>query len=311
MKTLVISLGLGALLLTGCGSSREDITQNDNQPRKIDRAVVADFINNENTLEVESDNIHLSATVVPSNGNLAIRAHTDRRDLAHSAFYIDLDNDSSTGLQFSVRTNWRDQHAQADGEVGADLIVTDGHLYYFNRHERRWRYWFHSWQDLGNITYTRDLENGDFIIELPRNIATAYDAVHNTETIRFTDRFSLVPGDLDYQELGQRFDGHIRVAVELTTADWERRVESNERPLEYFYNPDAANNQEQNQDTLSQEQINALKQYEQSLQQEQFNNSDAFNKVYKENTDPFQDDFFNDPFFDNDLLNWWSSERDW
>jgi len=45
-----------------------------------------------------------------------------------------------------------------------------------------------------------------------------------------------------------------------------------------------------------------LKQYEEALKQEQKNNANSFNKVYKENNDPF-DNFFNDPFFNNDLLN--------
>jgi hypothetical protein len=55
-----------------------------------------------------------------------------------------------------------------------------------------------------------------------------------------------------------------------------------------------------------------LLQYQEALKQEQKNNSNSFNKVYKENNnsnDPFG--VFNDPFFDNDLLNWDSKEKDW
>ena len=63
---------------------------------------------------------------------------------------------------------------------------------------------------------------------------------------------------------------------------------------------------------LSQEQQQAIKQYEEQLKKEQEQNADSFNKVYEENNsnDPF-DSFFNDPFFNNNLLNWGSEEKDW
>jgi len=69
--------------------------------------------------------------------------------------------------------------------------------------------------------------------------------------------------------------------------------------------------QEESNDLTSQQE-QALKQYEESLKQEQNDNADSFNKVYKENTsnDPFAN-FFNDPFFNNNLLNWGSNEKDW
>ena len=247
MKRVLYGIGAATILMTGCGSGgveRSDLSQDTTtMPHKVDRAVVRDFINNDSVREVRSDNIHLSAAVVPANGNLAIRAHVaNRRDLVHAAFYIDLDHDSSTGVQFSVRTNWEDQHAQPDGEVGADLIVTDGNLYYYNRHERRWRYWFHSFQPLGRVTYTRDTRNGDFIIELPRNIATAYHARADRNPQPDNTRIYQVPGDMDYSEIARRFNGNIRVAVELVNADWSVKVESNERPLEYTYDPDNHNN---------------------------------------------------------------------
>ena len=52
--------------------------------------------------------------------------------------------------------------------------------------------------------------------------------------------------------------------------------------------------------------------YEEALKQEQERNTGNFNKVYKENNsnDPF-DDIFNDPFFNNNLLNWNSWKKDW
>ena len=62
---------------------------------------------------------------------------------------------------------------------------------------------------------------------------------------------------------------------------------------------------------LSKEQSKALQEYQESLKQEQKNNSNSFNKVYQGNNpgDPFN--VFNDPFFDNDLLNWWNNKKDW
>jgi len=63
---------------------------------------------------------------------------------------------------------------------------------------------------------------------------------------------------------------------------------------------------------LSKEQKSKIDAYQKALKNEQKNNSNAFNKVYQENNnnDPFWN-FFNDPFFNNDLLNQWSQKRDW
>lgn len=66
------------------------------------------------------------------------------------------------------------------------------------------------------------------------------------------------------------------------------------------------------ENNLSDEQIQALKQYEEALKEEQKNNTDSFNKVYEEsNTNDIFDNFFNDPFFNNDLLNNTNEEKDW
>jgi len=66
------------------------------------------------------------------------------------------------------------------------------------------------------------------------------------------------------------------------------------------------------EDKLSEEQNKALKQYEKALSEEQKNNADSFNKVYKENkTNDAFDNFFNDPFFNNDLLNNTNEKKDW
>jgi len=63
---------------------------------------------------------------------------------------------------------------------------------------------------------------------------------------------------------------------------------------------------------LSSSQEQALKKYEEALKKEQEKNQSNFNKVYRENNsnDPFSN-FFNDPFFNNDLLNNWSWKKDW
>ena len=63
---------------------------------------------------------------------------------------------------------------------------------------------------------------------------------------------------------------------------------------------------------LSKEQKSKIDAYKKALREEQKNNSNAFNKVYQDtnNNDPFWN-FFNDPFFNNDLLNQWSQKRDW
>jgi len=68
------------------------------------------------------------------------------------------------------------------------------------------------------------------------------------------------------------------------------------------------------EDKLSKQQEDILQAYEQKLKKDQEQNAWNFNKVYQEQTNPFDnfDSFFeNDPFFNNNLLNRWSEERDW
>jgi len=87
----------------------------------------------------------------------------------------------------------------------------------------------------------------------------------------------------------------------LVENDWKEQQNANQN----------SNNSNENK-TLSKEQEQALQQYQESLKQMQKNNADNFNKVYNGNNsnDPF-DNFFNDPFFNNDLLNWDDKEKDW
>jgi hypothetical protein len=58
-----------------------------------------------------------------------------------------------------------------------------------------------------------------------------------------------------------------------------------------------------------------LKAYEEQLKQEQKQNQDQVWKVYQPQSlnDPFSqfDSFFNNPFFDNSLLQWGDNQKDW
>jgi len=68
---------------------------------------------------------------------------------------------------------------------------------------------------------------------------------------------------------------------------------------------------EGNENKISEEQEDALKQYEKALKQAEQENQDWFNKVYQENSNNTPFDIFNDPFFNNDLLDNKSWEKDW
>lgn len=67
-----------------------------------------------------------------------------------------------------------------------------------------------------------------------------------------------------------------------------------------------------NKNNLSEEQNEALKKYEEALKMEQKKNTYNFNKVYQENwANELFDNFFNEPSFNNDLLNWKENKKDW
>lgn len=96
---------------------------------------------------------------------------------------------------------------------------------------------------------------------------------------------------------------------------WETKEEWEKKGQESGEQKTSKEQKWESESNLSQDQTKALQQYEEALKQEQKNNSDGFNKVYREsnNSDPFDnfDTIMNDPFFNNDLLNWWKSEKDW
>lgn len=91
---------------------------------------------------------------------------------------------------------------------------------------------------------------------------------------------------------------------------WEKSDEKNWQTDNKWLSEKSSDKQE---NKLTKEQSQALEQYEQALKQEQKNNSEGFNKVYqpKYNSNDIFDIFNNDPFFNNDLLNWNNWEKDW
>jgi len=71
-------------------------------------------------------------------------------------------------------------------------------------------------------------------------------------------------------------------------------------------------NKEGQSNEFSQEQLQAIQDYKQELSDQQKQYGQYYNKTYKdESNDPFER-FFNDPFFDNGLLNWDNTnKKDW
>ncbi len=68
--------------------------------------------------------------------------------------------------------------------------------------------------------------------------------------------------------------------------------------------------------SLTEEQLQQIENYSKDLKEQEKNSSALFNKVYKwgqneQNTSDFEALFWNDPFFDNSLLEWWKEEKDW
>lgn len=92
--------------------------------------------------------------------------------------------------------------------------------------------------------------------------------------------------------------------------DWNSSTNSWENKQNDKNNETKVNKQE---NSISDRQEAEIQKYKEYLKQEQLQNAWDFNKVYKENNlnDPF-DDIFNDPFFNNSLLNtWWNDVKDW
>ncbi len=232
---------LTAIMFSGCGDARTNISLDAHDtsvdyPHKVVRALATDF-NNDTTVSRHDRDALLSVTEVPGSGNIAIMVHTDRTDIARTEFFVDVDHDSSTGLQWTIRTTPRDVRAQADGRVGADIMVVNGTVYYYNIHQRRWRSWYHNWQRLGKIVYTSDPENGNFIIELPRNLRTAWHANANRNPEQIPGFVWQSAGDLDYDEMVANFNGQIRATVALIDANW-RVMQNIENEVDFTYDPD-------------------------------------------------------------------------
>ncbi len=206
------------------------------QPKKITRAVATDFENqNTVTREITTFNnlqtAQFSVTQMP-NQNLALMINTARRDVRHVEFYIDLDHDSSTGLQLNSRTSWRDTNPQPDGNIGADLIVVDGNLHYFNRATRSWRWWYLSWQRVMSIDFNANQEDGMFIAELPSSFLTR-EAPADRERYHAYEHYGFV----DYSTVVERFNNNIRVGVAMFDQGWNNVFECIES-INFNYNPD-------------------------------------------------------------------------
>ncbi len=68
---------------------------------------------------------------------------------------------------------------------------------------------------------------------------------------------------------------------------------------------------ENNGDSLSDEEQEAIEKYAENLERAQQQYGDFYNKVYQEWRSEFESIFWNNPFFDNSLLEEWSQKKDW
>lgn len=65
------------------------------------------------------------------------------------------------------------------------------------------------------------------------------------------------------------------------------------------------------EDWLTEEQVQAIEKYADSLEKSQWEFWEFYNKVYKENQSEFESIFWSDPFFDNSLLEQNTDKKDW
>ena len=62
---------------------------------------------------------------------------------------------------------------------------------------------------------------------------------------------------------------------------------------------------------LNEEQREAIENYSENLERSQQEYSEYYNKTYRENRSGFENFFWNDPFFDNSLIENWEEKKDW
>ncbi len=228
----LLSVAVSTFLLTGCGGNRdiEEVTDGVESvhnlsyldPHKVDRAVLGDF-DNDSTRAIHQVRREATATIsvtrMPHGGNLALMVETNRRDITRTEFFVDLDANTATGVQVNRVTNSRDDGMAQNGSVGADLIMVNGAMYYYNLDRRHWRYWYHNWQRLDRMRYTSDPEHGRFIVEIPSNFNRYRNVRANVEPVQIPGSVDQRPGNLDFATVLNRMNGHIRVTVAMATRD--------------------------------------------------------------------------------------------
>ncbi len=94
---------------------------------------------------------------------------------------------------------------------------------------------------------------------------------------------------------------------------WRRAEEKSEEKKEGNNKRSEKSFKKEESYNLTEEQKAELKKYEEKLKKSELENWDSFAKVYKEGSGDFSDfeEFFNDPFFDDSLLNSRDNVRDW
>ncbi len=228
----LVNIAILSLILSGCGgnNSIEEVTNGVESahdlsyldPHKIERAVLGDFDNpttRTTTQTIRNTTARISVTKMPHSDNLALMVETNRRDIIRTEFFIDLDGNTATGIQVNRVTDPSDRGMAEDGSVGADLILVNGTMYYYNIQRRHWRYWYHNWQRLDRMRYTRDIRNGRFIVELPRNFEQYRNVRANREPVQIPGSVRQFRGDLDFATVLDRMSGTIRVTVALITQE--------------------------------------------------------------------------------------------
>ncbi len=224
----VLNILVLTIIANGCGGDSREIDNGKNnevkqaqlKPNAINKTVIDDF-RNQSTRSIREDRgstrAKLSVTKVPHSDEIALMLETNRRDIVRTEFFIDLDANTATGVQVNRVTDYLDAGMAKNGSVGAELIIVNGTMYYYNLNRRHWRYWYHNWQLLDRVRFTRDKKSGRFIVKVPRNFERFRNIRANRKPVQIPGSVNQHRGDLDFYRVLNRMSGHIRVTVAMGT----------------------------------------------------------------------------------------------
>lgn len=242
--------------------------------------------------------------------------------------YLSLENNNKSEINFRINHNiWNTYYRISEGEKGSKQK-----LYYLNKTIEHYK-------KALDIRYDEETkQNLDFVLKKIKDEETKQKDEKNKEEQKKQQEQNKKDENKKQDEQNKNWDW--KKGEEKNGNNWKENTDKKEANNSQSWSesktPPASPNQsketngenskkkwgknwkkdenkkQEQWQQLNKNQEEALKSYEEALKQAQKQNSDWFNKVYQDNNpnDPFQQ-MFNDPFFNNSLLNQDDWKKDW